>query len=161
MVRGHSGEPYFFPILCFFRSQHTNQNWVGALSAILDTCAFCISCLEHDLSPQSNLTFAIARHTLVDITQVFHREPCTDMPERLSRERFNTLCGELQAEGLQVCSEEDSWNRLEKMRQLYEPYLFALGRHLRMELAPWIHFSEIKDNWLATKWRTTGHVPGH
>ena len=28
-----------YPVLAFFRSQHTNQSWLAALTAILDTCA--------------------------------------------------------------------------------------------------------------------------
>ncbi len=28
-----------YPLLCYFRSQHTNQSWIGALTAILDTAA--------------------------------------------------------------------------------------------------------------------------
>jgi hypothetical protein len=29
-----------YPIIGYFRSQHINQNWVAALTAVVDTCAF-------------------------------------------------------------------------------------------------------------------------
>src|ERR1700741_5124103 len=32
-----------FPLLCYFRSQHTNQSWISALTAILDTSALLIA----------------------------------------------------------------------------------------------------------------------
>ena len=141
-----------YPVLCYFRSQHTNQNWVTAITAILDTCAFCIACLDHESRPQAHLTFAMARHAVVDITQVFQRKPLTDVPQRLSPEDFKRGCDDLRRAGLQLYSEEESWTRLEEMRRLYEPYVATLGRHLRMDLAPWTHPSGIKDNWAATKW---------
>ena len=144
-----------YPVLCYFRSQHTNQSWVTAITAILDACALCLACLEHKTGPQAHLTFAIARHAVVDITQVFHQKPSIDLPERLSREDWQTICGSLRQQGLEVRTEEDSWNRLGEMRQLYEPYVFTLSRHLRMDLAPWTHPPDVKDNWVATKWQ--GH----
>ncbi len=150
-----------YPVLCYFRSQHTNQSWVTAISAILDTCALCISCLEHESIAQAHLTFAMARHAVVDITQVFYKKPSTDMPERLSRASFQTICDQLRETGLKVCAEQDSWNRLEEMRRLYEPYVVTLSLHLRMDLAPWSHPRGVKDNWLATRWqghtRTSNH----
>ena len=142
-----------YPVLCYFRSQHTNQSWVTAITAILDTCALCVACLEDESSSQAHLTFAMARHAVVDITQVFYREPSTNMPERLSRESFQTICDHLHQNKLKVCPEEESWDRLGEMRRLYEPYVFILSRYLRMDLALWTHPPGVKDNWVATKWQ--------
>ncbi len=142
-----------YPVLCYFRSQHTNQSWVTAITAILDTCALCLACLEHESSTQAHLTFAMGRHAVVDITQVFHKEPSTDMPERLSRESFQIICEDLRQNKLKVRPEEEAWNRLGEMRRLYEPYVFTLSQHLRMDLAPWTHPQGVKDNWVATKWQ--------
>ncbi len=141
-----------YPVLCYFRSQHTNQSWVAATTAILDACALCIACLEHEALAQAHLTFAMGRHAAVDITQVFHQEPSMNMPERLSRESFQTICNDLRRYDLKLLPEEESWNRLADMRRLYEPYVFTLSRHLRMDLPPWTHPAGIKDNWVATKW---------
>ena len=103
----------------------------------------------------------MARHAVVDITQVFHRKPSTDVPERLSLESFKEVCDGLRRTGLQLRSEDESWKRLEDMRRLYEPYVATLGRHLRMDLAPWTHPAGVKDNWVATKWQSTGRAAGH
>ena len=140
-----------YPVLCYFRSQHTNQSWVTALTAILDACAFCLTCVEQKTATQAQLTFAIARHAVVDITQIFHQEPSTDPPERLSREDFQTVCDALRQTGLEVRPEAESWKQFKELRQMYEPYVFTLSRHLRMDLAPWTHPPGVKDNWVATK----------
>jgi hypothetical protein len=85
-----------YPVLCYFRSQHTNQSWVTALTAILDTCALCLACFGRGSSPQSDLTFAMGRHAVVDITQVFHKQPSTNVPER-------PLCGHYRQERIPSC----------------------------------------------------------
>ena len=63
-----------YPILCYYRSQHDNQSWLSALTAVLDTCALLITAVEGPAQRQAQLTFAIGRHVLVDIGHVFHRE---------------------------------------------------------------------------------------
>jgi hypothetical protein len=142
-----------YPVLCYFRSQHTNQSWVTAVTAILDTCALCLACFDCESSPQSPLTFAIGRHAVVDITQVFHKKPSTNMPERLSRENFRTIWADLCEHNLELCPEQESWDRLQELRRLYEPYAFTLSSHLRMDLAPWTRPVGARDNWVTTKWQ--------
>ena len=45
-----------FPVLTYYRSQHDNQSWLAALTAILDTCAVVMSRLR-DIDPfQAQLT---------------------------------------------------------------------------------------------------------
>src|SRR5215469_4925950 len=86
-----------YPLLCYFRSQHTNQSWIGALTAILDTSALLIAGIRGHEARQAQLTFAMARHALVDLSQIFSLEPKRNMPDRLPRESYDhlyqTLCG--------------------------------------------------------------------
>jgi hypothetical protein len=63
-----------YPILCYYRSQHDNQSWLSALTAVLDSCALLISVVPGVASRQAQLTFAMARHALVDLGHVFHLE---------------------------------------------------------------------------------------
>ena len=60
-----------YPLLCYFRSQHTNQSWLSALTAILDTSALLISGVTAQEARQAQLTFAMARHAIVDLAQIF------------------------------------------------------------------------------------------
>ena len=64
-----------YPILCYYRSQHDNQSWLSAVTAILDTCALLITAIEGPSTRQAQLTFAMARHMLVDFGHVFRLEP--------------------------------------------------------------------------------------
>ena len=60
-----------YPQLCYFRSQHTNQSWLSALTAILDTSALLIAGVTAQEARQAQLTFAMARHAVVDLAQIF------------------------------------------------------------------------------------------
>src|SRR5262249_56174831 len=64
-----------YPVLAYFRSQHDNQSWVASLTAILDTCALVLVGVEGACQRQAELTFAIARHAVVDLSQVFGTPP--------------------------------------------------------------------------------------
>ena len=138
-----------YPLLCYFRSQHTNQSWIGALTAVLDTSALLIAGVRGHEARQAQLTFAMARHALVDISQVFSLDPKGEMPDRLPVERYNQLYEMLCKSGVSVCRDGQSYYRLREMRTLYEPYAETLSEYLRMPLPPWFTDQPHKDNWLA------------
>ncbi|MFP5250467.1 MAG: potassium channel family protein, partial [Acidobacteriota bacterium] len=50
-----------YPLLCYFRSQHNNQSWISALTAMLDTSALLIAGVQGHEARQAQLTFAMAR----------------------------------------------------------------------------------------------------
>ncbi|UWZ82961.1 potassium channel family protein [Occallatibacter riparius] len=137
-----------FPLLCYFRSQHTNQSWISALTAILDTCALLIAGVQGHEARQAQLTFAMARHAMVDLSQVVSLRPIEDAPDRLTQARYDELYGLLCQSGVSVCRDTNSENRLREMRKLYEPYAEALSAHFQMALPPWIAQKPHKDNWL-------------
>jgi hypothetical protein len=138
-----------YPLLCYFRSQHNNQSWISALTAILDTSALLIAGVEGREARQAQLTFAMARHAVVDLTQIFSQEPVRNAPDRLPPERYEQLYGLLCQSGVSVCRDGHSMERLAEMRALYEGYAEALSRYLRMPLPPWISDQPHKDNWQA------------
>ena len=72
-----------FPVLSYFRSQHDNQSWVAALTTILDSCCLAIARVENAPVRTARLTFAMARHAVVDLCHVFHREPLPPASDRL------------------------------------------------------------------------------
>lgn len=132
-----------YPILCYYRSQHDNQSWLSAITAILDTCALLITTIEGPSTRQAQLTFAMARHTLVDLGHVFHRENQEKRyrespPQRLSDAEFGRLCETLVPSGLALCAAPDTRARLAAIRQLYEPHAQAMSEYLCMDLPLWI-----------------------
>src|ERR1035441_10554658 len=138
-----------YPLLCYFRSQHNNQSWISALTAVLDTSALLIAGVQGHEARQAQLTFAMARHAMVDLAQIFSLTPVSGMPDRLPLERYEQLYDLLCKSGISVCRDSNSYTRLREMRALYEGYAEALSRHLYMPLPPWIADHPHKDNWLA------------
>ncbi len=138
-----------YPLLCYFRSQHNNQSWISALTAILDTSALLIAGVQGHEARQAQLTFAMARHALVDLAQIFSLAPISNAADRLRPERYEQLYNLLCRSGVKVCRDGQSIGRLREMRALYEGYAAALSDYLCMPLPPWIADQPHKDNWLA------------
>jgi hypothetical protein len=138
-----------YPLLCYFRSQHNNQSWISALTAVLDTSALLIAGVQGHEARQAQLTFAMARHAMVDLAQIFSLTPRSNAPDRLPPERYEQLYSLLCQSGVKVCRDGRSIERLRDMRALYEGYAEALADYLHMPLPPWIADRPHKDNWLA------------
>src|SRR5579864_4826664 len=80
-----------YPVLSFFRSQHSNQSWVGALTTMLDVTALVLTGIEGVHPGQAKLTFAMARHAAVDLAQVVNAKHDPSAGDRLSQEEFSAL----------------------------------------------------------------------
>ena len=127
-----------YPFLCFFRSQHDNQSWIAAFTAILDTCALLIAYGEVETKWQAQLTFAICRHAVADLAQIFYidsrspdvnRLPPQDLPKV---RRLVVDCGVASSAELEVGDA-----KLKELCALYEPYLNGLSQLLLMPLPSW------------------------
>ena len=138
-----------FPLLCYFRSQHTNQSWLSALTSILDTSSLLIAGVQGHEARQAQLTFAMARHAMVDLTQIFNLKPLHGTPDRLPKERYNELYGLLCQGGVSMCRDINAEQRLNEMRRLYEPWAESLSGYFSMPLPPWFPSESHRDNWLA------------
>jgi len=142
-----------YPILCYYRSQHDNQSWLSALTAMLDTCALLISVVPGVASRQAQLTFAMGRHALVDLGHIFHLEErgaewlARGGVDRLPPVNFNLLCGFMTEAGLRLCGDPESPARLHALRALYEPHAAALADYLGMSLPAWTPEPRAKDQW--------------
>jgi hypothetical protein len=141
-----------FPVLVYFRSQHDNQSWLAALTSILDTCAFVITNMEGESVRQAQLTFAMARHAIVDLALVLHTPPRAPALDRLPPEDFSTLREFLSRESQRLQGGADSTQRLMELRRMYEPYVYSLSLRLRLDLPPWIPEMSRTDNWQVSAW---------
>src|ERR1700740_3459184 len=142
-----------YPVLAYFRSQHDNQSWIASLTAILDACALVMVGIEDACTRQADLTFAIARHAVVDLSQVFGTPPVPPPQERLSSADLRTLRDTLAKEGLKLRDGEEADSKLTDLRRMYEPYVYSLSNYLQLTLPPWIPQKKAKDNWQTTAWR--------
>lgn len=141
-----------YPVLAFFRSQHDNQSWIAALTAILDSCALVKTCIEDTCKRQAELTFAIARHAAVDLSQVFKTPPRALPHNRLPAEELGRIRDALAQLGWQIRDGDEAGERLAELRKMYEPYLYALAEYLGLSLPPWIPAAKAKDNWQTMAW---------
>ncbi len=144
-----------YPVLAYFRSQHDNQSWIGSLTAILDTCALAIAGIEGSCAKQAELTFAIARHAVVDLSQVFGAAPRAPETDRLPPQTLAKLRSKLAQHGTALAATAEAEGKLLELRRMYEPYVYALANHLSQTLPPWIPDHKGKDNWQTTAWAQT------
>ena len=141
-----------YPVLAYFRSQHDNQSWLAALTAILDTCSVVMAGLEGTCARQAELTFAMARHAVIDLSLVFRTTPKEPNPDRLPPEKLAELRLLLTGSG-QILKEGDAADRkLRELRLMYEPYVQALATHFQVSLPPWIAEESWVDNWQGSFW---------
>jgi hypothetical protein len=141
-----------YPVLAYFRSQHDNQSWIASLTAILDACALVKTGIEGACERQADLTFAIARHAVVDLSQVFGTAPRAPSADRLSSTDLRLIRDTLAAHGMKLRDGEEADRQLLALRKMYEPYIHSLAVYLSQTLPPWIPQKKGKDNWQTTAW---------
>jgi len=141
-----------YPVLCFFRSQHSNQSWLGALTAMLDVTSLVLAGIDGIPKEQAKLTFAMARHAVVDLSQVVNASYDPHSKDRLPDEGLAELRKYLANAGMRVKQDEAADQKLQKLRSLYEPYSEALGQRLLLSVPPWLRTEVRKDNWQSGPW---------
>jgi len=141
-----------YPVLCYFRSQHDNQSWLGALTAILDASAFAIASLEGYCERQAQLTFAITRHTIVDLAQVFDCRPHKPKHDRLTPDELVRMRAILKEAGLKLREGNTVDQKLSELRRMYEPYVYSLSVYLHIAIPFWIPRSGRIDSWQTSTW---------
>ncbi len=135
-----------YPFLCFFRSQHDNQSWVAAFTAMLDVSALLIAYGEGETKWQAQLTFAISRHAVSDLAEILRVKPQPQEPDRLTPADLKKVKALLVDTGMGNGAESngaggndsaDGDLKLLELRQLYEPQLQGLSKILMMPLPTW------------------------
>ena len=147
-----------YPVLAYFRSQHDNQAWLTCLTTILDTSALAIAGIEGMPMPQAGLTFAMARHAVVDLSQVFQCPPRKPKADRLPAPDLLRLRAFLAKNGVVLQEGGPTDQKLSELRQMYEPYVYSLSRYLSLPIPEWISDRIMSDNWQTSAWeRKSGH----
>ena len=146
-----------YQVLSYFRSQHENQSWLAALTAIIDFSALWQATKDHGKSWQARRVYAIGRHALGDLSQVLRAAPEFDGPDRMSAAQLAALYDAVTAAGFDIDLATFT-ERLTALRKGYEPYAIALSHELLMDLPAWIPLDARQDNWETTMWE--GAAPG-
>ena len=147
-----------FPVLSYYRSQHDNQSWLAALTAMLDTCALLMSHIEHADAYQAGLTFAMARHAAVDLSQIFRAAPIELASPRYAAEGFRRFLDALRDSGVPARDDAAAVSKFAELRKMYEPFVNALAHHFVLTLPPIVPEGAVVDNWQTSAWmrRTVG-----
>lgn len=140
-----------YPILAYYRSQHEQQSWVGALTVILDTCALVLTTLKDVQLEPARFSFAMARHTVVDLAQVLGAAPATAI-DRLPSAEFARLQEFLAGGGLHLQQGATAEQELAALRATYEPFVSALAERMLVSLPPWIPQADTPDSWQTSAW---------
>jgi len=140
------------PTLAYYRSQHQNQSWLAALTTILDASAFGIASFEGAAAVQARLTFAMARHAVVDLAQVFRTRPRVQECDRLSPEALGRMRDHLTRSGIPFRADAAADEKLAELRKLYEPYVDALAAYFRFDIPAWSAKTPRADNWRTSAW---------
>jgi Ion channel len=155
---------FSFPVVSFYRSQHDNQSWVGALTMILNTSALLIAAIDNPHGHQARLTFAMARHAAVDLGLVFRIQAQPTAVDRLTPTKFNRLLTSLTQAGLELTDSPAVGAALTELRGLYEPFISGLANYFSFELPPFQPDVQPIDNWQTSPWMpcspTLNNLPG-
>lgn len=141
-----------YPVLCYYRSQHNNQSWLTALTAVLDASALVIVGVDASPKRQAQLTFAMARHAVVDLAQIFNTPPREPAPDRLPPDELTRLRSALASAGVNLSSGVAADERLSDLRRMYEPYVSPLADFLLLPLPRWEPDAVAVDNWQTSAW---------
>ena len=148
-----------YPVLCFFRSQHDNQSWLGALNTVLDACSLVMVGIDGIPKWQAQLTFKMARHAVVDISQIFNTSPVKQDGARLPKKDLATLRLILSDCGVALRNEPGDEDTLEELRAMYEPYTRVLSGYLMMPLPGWLPKARASDNWQTSAFENASPAP--
>ncbi len=124
-----------YPLLAFYRSQHGNQNWLAALTAMVDVAAFVKATLPADEVEAADITFRIGRHALADLALQFRLDPVP--VDRLADEDFDDLFEIVHRSAATNTDRDAARRHLDRLREEYEPNAQALADFLALELPPW------------------------
>jgi ABC-type multidrug transport system fused ATPase/permease subunit len=148
-----------YPVLCFFRSQHDNQSWLAALNTVLDACSLVMVGIDGIPKWQAQLTFKMARHAVVDISQIFNTSPVRHDGSRLPKEDLAKLRLVLSDCAVALRNEPGDEDTLEELRAMYEPYTRVLSRYLMMPLPGWLPKARASDNWQTSAFENASRAP--
>ncbi|MDD5370194.1 MAG: potassium channel family protein [Anaerolineaceae bacterium] len=142
-----------YPVLGYYRSQHENQSWLAAMAVLLDTSALAMIGIDGVSRRQARLTFAMTRHTIVDLAQIYRTPPTLKPIQRFSEPEFESFRSRLSSAGMILTPDLGFYQQLADLRELYEPYIDALSSYFLMPVPGWAPSDERPDNWMSSAWK--------
>jgi hypothetical protein len=148
-----------YPVLAYYRSQHDRESWLAALTMVLDVCALLIVGVDGAPARSARLTFAMARHAAVDLSQVFGTPPRMPANDRLPPAALAQLRQLLASAEMPLREGAAADQKLAEVRAKYEPYVNSLAEYLLVALPPWLPDPEASDDWQTSVWEHASTAP--
>jgi hypothetical protein len=95
----------------------------------------------------------MARHAIVDLTQIFNTPPLIEAADRLPPEQLDDLRRSLAKDGIILNDDSAATEKLKRLRSSYEPHVRALADYLVLKLPPFRSDEHRKDNWQTSAWK--------
>jgi Ion channel len=148
LLEGHLS----YPMLAYYRSQHDNQSWLAALTAVTDCCALILVGIDGVQTFQARMTFEVMRQVAVEMARSFRITPSRYTGrDRLPAEACPRLQAALAEDGVEIAAGAQAFEALRALRSTYEPLLDGLAQYLMLTLPDWIPNDDAADHW------TRGH----
>jgi hypothetical protein len=128
--------------LSFFRSPHHGRSWVTAAGAVLDCASLRASTLDMPPSWQAELSiragYLCLRRIAGSYDIPYDADPAPSDPISITRDEFDEVVDQLQAEGVPVKADRDqAWRDYAGWRVNYDTPLLALCGLVMAPYAPW------------------------
>ena len=137
-----------YPMLAYYRSQHDDQSWLGALACVIDACALVLVGVRAMPPLQARMTFTMGRQVLVEMSRSFGVAPSRfDGGDRLGADAYQTMEAALDGAGLDWEGGPDTQSTLAALRATYEPLLDGLAKHLLLAVPDWLPCDATPDHW--------------
>jgi hypothetical protein len=137
-----------YPLLAYYRSQHVSQNWLSALTAIVDASAVLLAAVdETQFEPRTaDLAFRVGRHALADLAHQL-ADGRTGPAREIGEDDAAWLRGLLEGTDLPLVPVGTCKERLTQLRGEYEANAIALSSQLALRLPPWRPSEEALARW--------------
>ena len=137
-----------YPMLVYYRSQHDNQSWLAALTAVMDTCALILVGVDEMDPLQARMTFAMARQVVVEIARSFGVSPSRYTGgDRLPHDEYRRMAAIFLQTEIKWNDSLNAEETLAALRATYEPLLDGLASALLLPLPTWIAKEDAADHW--------------
>ena len=131
-----------YPMLALFRSQHPGQSWITALGVVTDAAALACACIVGADVREPYFLYRRGRRAVGDIAAALNLPEEPADTSAMSRELVGKAWTGLNEIGLQLRDADETWRRLQELR---EPYGTRLQQLIDYTLAPhgfWGHSAE-------------------
>jgi hypothetical protein len=137
-----------YPMLVYYRSQHDNQSWLAAITAVMDSCALILVGVDKMQPLQARMTFTMARQVLIEMARSLGVSPSRyDGGDRLPHDEYIRMETILLESDLAWRGGPTAEETLAALRATYEPLLDGLASALLLPLPEWIATDDAADHW--------------